>query len=101
MRVLWLCNIMLPAIAEKLHLESSVKEGWLTGLLSQVVAQGENSGVQLGIAFPANENLKEYHDVFVWNRVAVSCYGFYENTDTPEIYQPHLESRYASDQCAC
>ena len=94
MRVLWLCNIMLPAIAEKLHLESSVKEGWLTGLLSQVVAQGENLGVQLGIAFPANENLKEYHDVFVWNHVAVSCYGFYENTDTPEIYQPHLESRF-------
>lgn len=94
MRVLWLCNIMLPAIAEKLHLESSVKEGWLTGLLSQVVAQGENSGVQLGIAFPANENLKEYHDVFVWNRVAVSCYGFYENTDSPEIYQPYLESRF-------
>lgn len=94
MRVLWLCNIMLPAIAEKLHLESSVKEGWLTGLLSQVIAEGADSGLQLGIAFPANENLAEYHDVFVWNRVAVSCYGFYENTDTPEVYQPHLESRF-------
>ncbi len=94
MRVLWLCNIMLPAIAEKLHLDSSVKEGWLTGLLSQVIAQGEQSGIQLGIAFPANKNLAEYHDVFVWNRVAVSCYGFYENTDTPEVYQPDLESRF-------
>ncbi len=94
MRVLWLCNIMLPAIAEKLHLDSSVKEGWLTGLLSQVIAQGEQSGVQLGIAFPANENLAEYHDVFVWNKVPVACYGFYENTNTPEIYQPHLEHRF-------
>lgn len=94
MRVLWLCNIMLPAIAEKLHLESSVKEGWLTGLLSQVIAEGADSGLQLGIAFPANENLAEYHDVFVWNRVAVSCYGFFENTGTPEVYQPHLESRF-------
>ena len=94
MRVLWLCNIMLPAIAEKLHMESSVKEGWLTGLLSQVIAQGEQSGVQLGIAFPANENLAEYHDVFVWNKVPVSCYGFYENTNTPEVYQPHLEHRF-------
>lgn len=94
MRVLWLCNIMLPAIAEKLHLDSSVKEGWLTGLLSQVIAEGEQSGIQLGIAFPAKENLAEYHDVFVWNRVAVSCYGFYENTDIPEVYQPHLERRF-------
>ena len=95
MRVLWLCNIMLPAIAEKLHMESSVKEGWLTGLLSQVIAEGENSGIRLGIAFPTNENLAEYQDVFVWNRVPVSCYGFYENTNAPEVYQPHLESRFA------
>ena len=94
MRILWLCNIMLPAIAEKLHLESSVKEGWLTGLLSQIIAEGEQSGIQLGIAFPANENLAEYHDVFVWNKVPVSCYGFYENTNAPESYQPHLESRF-------
>ena len=94
MRVLWLCNIMLPAIAEKLHLESSVKEGWLTGLLSQVIAEGEQSGIQLGIAFPANETLAEYHDVFVWNKVPVSCFGFYEKTDSPESYQPHLESRF-------
>lgn len=94
MRVLWLCNIMLPAIAEKLHLDSSVKEGWLTGLLSQVIAEGEEAGVQMGIAFPTNENLAEYHDVFVWNKVPVSCYGFYENTDTPEVYQPHLEGRF-------
>ena len=94
MRVLWLCNIMLPAIAEKLHLESSVKEGWLTGLLSQVIAEGEQSGIRLGIVFPVSENLAEYHDVFVWNRVPVSCYGFYENVDTPEVYQPHLEQRF-------
>ena len=94
MRVLWLCNIMLPAIAEKLNMESSVKEGWLTGLLSQVIAQGNDSGVQLGIAFPTNEVLAEYQDVFVWNRVPVTCFGFYENTGTPEVYQPHLESRF-------
>ena len=94
MRVLWLCNIMLPAIAEKLNMESSVKEGWLTGLLSQVIAEGDNSGIQLGIAFPTNENLAEYQDVFVWNHVPVTCYGFNENTATPENYQPHLEIRF-------
>ena len=28
MKVLWLCNIMLPAVAEHFHRESSNKEGW-------------------------------------------------------------------------
>ena len=37
MRVLWVCNIMLPVIAEALHREASNKEGWLSGLLSQIV----------------------------------------------------------------
>ena len=32
MKVLWVCNIMLPVIAEALHKEASNKEGWLSGL---------------------------------------------------------------------
>ena len=36
MKVLWVCNIMLPVIAEALHKEASNKEGWLSGLLEQV-----------------------------------------------------------------
>ena len=31
MKVLWVCNIMLPVIAEALHREASNKEGWLSG----------------------------------------------------------------------
>ena len=31
MRVLWLCNIMLPSIAKALGAAASNKEGWLTG----------------------------------------------------------------------
>ena len=38
MKVLWVCNIMLPVIAEALHKEASNKEGWLSGLLEQVAA---------------------------------------------------------------
>ena len=37
MRVLWVCNIMLPVIAEALHREASNKEGWLSGLLSHTL----------------------------------------------------------------
>ena len=51
MRVLWVCNIMLPVIAEALHREASNKEGWLSGLLSQIVAR-EDTGMTLAVAFP-------------------------------------------------
>ena len=33
MKVLWLCNVMLPVIAQEYGLEASNKEGWLSGLL--------------------------------------------------------------------
>ena len=93
MRVLWLCNIMLPAIAEKLHRESSVKEGWISGLLERFLKDGGKNGVQLGIAFPVDDTLGQYQDDFVWNEVCVSCYGFFEKLDEPENYQPDMEKR--------
>ena len=54
MRVLWVCNIMLPVIAEALHREASNKEGWLSGLLSQIVDR-EDTGMTLAVAFPVTE----------------------------------------------
>ena len=42
MKVLWICNIMLPVIAEALHKEASNKEGWLSGLLEQVAAENSS-----------------------------------------------------------
>lgn len=50
MKVLWVCNIMLPVIAEALHKEASNKEGWLSGLLEQVAA--ENSSDQMLVYIP-------------------------------------------------
>lgn len=50
MKVLWVCNIMLPAIAEALHREASNKEGWLSGLLTQVASEDNN--IELAVAFP-------------------------------------------------
>lgn len=93
MRVLWLCNIMLPMVAEKLHMESNVKEGWITGILTRLIAEGKESGITLGIAFPSNENLAHFHDVYVFNNTPVECYGFYEDMGKLEQYQPDLERR--------
>ena len=93
MRVLWVCNIMLPMVAEKLHMESNVKEGWITGILSRLIKEGKNSEVTLGIAFPANENMARFHDIYRFNEVPVECFGFYEDMNRLEEYQPGVERR--------
>lgn len=93
MRVLWLCNIMLPMVAEKLHMESNVKEGWITGILTRLIAEGKESDITLAIAFPATENLAHFHDVYVFHDVPVECYGFYEDMGKLEQYQPDVERR--------
>ena len=93
MRVLWVCNIMLPMVAEKLHMESNVKEGWITGILSRLIKDGKNGEINLGIAFPANEGLAHFHDVYVFNEMPVECFGFYEDMGKLEQYQPEIERR--------
>lgn len=85
MRVLWVCNIMLPAIAESLGRECSHKEGWLAGLFGSLQKGAAELG--LGVAFPISpgeELLKGRID-------AVSYYGFRENTGKPEEYDSALE----------
>lgn len=90
MKVLWVCNIMLPAIAKKLGCTYSVREGWLSGILDRLLAFGD-AEVELGICFPA----KGEH-AFLQKRLAlggreVSCYGFSEDLEHPEWYDTSLE----------
>lgn len=93
MRVLWVCNIMLPMVAEKLHMESNVKEGWITGILTRLIKEGKNSGITLGVAFPASENMAHFHDVYVFNEMPVECFGFYEDMGRLDQYQFDIERR--------
>ena len=94
MRILWICNILLPMIAEKLQMDSSVKEGWITGLLSKIIQNGKTNKITLAVAFPMNENLKNFHDVYIFNGMAVECFGFYEEPEQLEQYDSNMESRF-------
>ena len=99
MRVLWLCNIMLPMIAEQLNREASNKEGWLTGIANRVLSK-EESGVELAVAFPVPEPLQgsEQH---IYDGNVISCgslpdrklrwYGFIEDVRNPHVYEEGLE----------
>ena len=87
MRVLWLCNIMLPAVAKALGKEVHNKEGWLTGLSEKLLEHKDENGIELGICFPVGKDanaMKGKLDGF-------SYYGFREDVVNPEIYDLSLE----------
>ena len=94
-RVLWICNIMLPAIAKELGFPYSNREGWLSGIFEQLLCEKEEK-IELGICFPVTNlpeqlmNLKSRPFIVE----GVPCYAFAENLNTPEIYDASLEERF-------
>ncbi len=92
MRVLWVCNIMLPVIAKELGIPFSNKEGWLSGLAGRLL-RGEDSQIELGVCFPAAvPQGKEFFSGRLEGG-KLSGYGFAEDTVHEEIYDEALERR--------
>lgn len=96
MKVLWLCNIMIPMIAKQLKLDATNKEGWISGLAEVVLKNRQENGIELSIAFPAPRFMFPInHDickkVIPLENGSLTCYGFRENTSHAEIYDPALE----------
>ena len=91
MRVLWLCNIMLPAYAKAHDLPFSVREGWLTGCLDAITkGSGGDNKIELGVCFPATGDIAFSSEVID----GVTYYGFVEDLDHPEIYDGTVENRF-------
>ena len=99
MRVLWICNIMLPRIAVHLGQEVNNKEGWITGLMDAVLDYNKahlDEMVQLGIAFPIGKEQPFMQDVLVVNQdYDIPFYGFREDTGAPEQYDMAVEQDMA------
>ncbi|MBO5144540.1 MAG: glycosyltransferase family 4 protein [Lachnospiraceae bacterium] len=95
MRVLWLCNIMLPFIAKSLGQKIVVKEGWLSGLAGKLILNREQNNITLAVCFPASEDLgimKEDTSLFVKNSAqGIGYYIFREDTVHPERYDAGME----------
>ena len=49
MRVLWLCNVVLPDFSEEFGLKKTVVGGWMTGMLA---ALEDEPGIEIALAFP-------------------------------------------------
>lgn len=99
MRVLWVCNIMLPMVAKQLGRESNVKEGWVTGLARQVLYHAEENGIELAVCFPAGKELNGLKETFMTEidgkKCRLSAYSFRENTAKPECYSKYLELEFS------
>lgn len=96
MRVLWVCNIMLPRIANMLGLEVNNKEGWITGLMEAVLEYNRecpDKEVQLGIAFPvAKDQALLMGTLPIHEDYDIPFYGFRENVLAAEQYDIDIEA---------
>lgn len=95
MKVLWVCNIMPPIIARQLGVSYSNREGWLSGILDRVAQEQGRNRIELGIAFPAGEEMGDLQRTMqLGENMSCRCYGFLENMHTPEVYDSDLEKRF-------
>lgn len=119
-KVLWICNIMLPAIARELGMPYSNREGWLSGIYEKTL-QGEVP-FEITVCFPMRkEDLAKIPVTSILNCDAAEteekvgtgrsgknrknagflkikgsrtpCYAFEEDLSKPENYDPGLEAR--------
>lgn len=96
MKILWLCNVMLPILAGEFGLEASNKEGWVMGLADRLLEhQGENK-IELAIACPAPGDLFSGEQTVLVRQCCFQgrqLYGycFREDTVHPHVYDETLE----------
>ncbi len=89
MRILWLCNMIPPAVAANLGMKASDKEGWVLGAMNALSGEAE---YELAVAFP----VPRAHDGYQGSDGKVRFFGFYEDTGRPEDYDPVLPYRLKS-----
>lgn len=95
-KVLWICNIMLPAIAREFRLPYSNREGWLSGIFERV--QKKDAPFELGVCFPVQEKTADMMKFGGNTSFAVQnikCYIFLEDIRHPERYDNKMEKRFA------
>lgn len=101
MKVLWICNVILPAIARHLNLEGSCKEGWVSGMADALLENREKNGIELSVAFPFREPKKAARTeeqeaglcrgTVETGTARIHYYGFYEDMVHPEKYERRTE----------
>lgn len=112
MKVLWICNLILPEVAAQMGLGTIPKEGWVKGLFDAMLRlkhSGNTDGakeLELAFAFPVGRSVIEDSsrddEGFVTGKVelndypgeSVEYYGFYEDTVHESVYDTTLENTF-------
>lgn len=87
MRILWLINIVLPCIAEKIHAPISNAAGWLVGIANLLQQQ---ESIELVVCFPYIGKKSIQGQI---NRI--SYYGFPLRSNNPTKYDGLLENEFS------
>lgn len=96
MKVLWICNIMLPVVAKFLGKEVSNKEGWLSGLFDKIIENQADNHIELAVAFPIPlSGTAERWEIPLENSDRkLICFCFEEDVNHPERYMKDLEMQF-------
>lgn len=117
MRILWICNTVMPVIAKQVGLPVGNKEGWLSGLADallsgqQATDGHERQGITLAVAYPVNpgtvlegntdEAGKLLHKAIVPVKDGfVTAYAFEEDLAHPESYPPGIAEKLSGELLA-
>ena len=84
MKVLWLCNSVLPEVAYEFGVKPSNTGGWLSGQLNSL---RKNKEIELAVAFPLL-NDKKIKKIFIEN---ITYFGFTKKKNDPTIYDKSVE----------
>ena len=74
MKILWLCNVILPIISKHLSLPVSNAGGWLDGLSEELI---KTNNIDFYVCFPNNEKKSEISGSF--NNI--SYFGFNQSNN--------------------
>ena len=87
MKVLWLCNIMLPQIATSMSRKVGYGGGWLVGLSNDLIIEDD---IELTICFPLGNEKK----MLQGNIEGLQYYGFPQEVPDPTKYNKKIEQYF-------
>lgn len=85
MKVLWLCNVIIPAIAKEIGANPAVGGGWIQGAAEAVA---ENQNIQLHICFPQAKSAQ----MLMGQVTGVTFWGFPSSSKPMFVYDPETEA---------
>lgn len=87
MKILWLCNIMLPQIAENISRQEGYGGGWLVGLSKDLMKE---DNIELTVCFPLGSEKK----ILKGNIERLQYYSFPQEVPDPTKYNKKIEKYF-------